>query len=140
MATPSQEDYLEFIWVLVHDKGYACVTDLAEMLGISTASVSKMVRRLHDDGLLTYERYRGFSFTQRGREQGEMLYVRHRTLEKFFTQLTAGPPEKVYKLVEGIEHHLDFDVMRCIERLSEYIEAHPEWWRCFLESADGRGE
>lgn len=138
LATPSQEDYIEFIWRLVHTKGYACVTDLAEMLGISTASVSKMVRRLHHDGLLTYERYRGFNFTPQGLEQGQRLYERHRTLEKLFTHMAVGAPEEVYRLVEGIEHHLDAEVMRRIESLANYIQEHPEWWRSFLESTAGR--
>ena len=140
LATPSQEDYLEFTWGLVQAKGYARVTDLAEKLGISTASVSKMVRRLHNEGLLTYERYRGFSLTQRGREQGQLLYERHRTLEKFFTHLVIGTPEKVYRLVEGIEHHLDADVMHRIESLVDYIQEYPEWWSSFLEAGDnGKG-
>jgi Mn-dependent DtxR family transcriptional regulator len=135
MPTPSQEDYLEAIWVLVQAKGYARVTDLAERLGISTASVSKMVRRLHASGLLTYERYRGFGFTPAGQEKGRRLYERHRTLEDFLTALGVHPPDRVYRLVEGMEHHFDASALKRVEALVTYIHEHPEWWRAFTDKA-----
>jgi DtxR family manganese transport transcriptional regulator len=135
MPTPSQEDYLEAIWVLVQTKGYARVTDLAERLGISTASVSKMVRRLHASGLLTYERYRGFGFTAAGREKGRRLYERHRTLEAFLTALGVGPPDRVYRLVEGMEHHFDASALERVDALVTYIGEHPDWWGQFADAA-----
>jgi DtxR family manganese transport transcriptional regulator len=135
LPTPSQEDYLEAIWILVQEKGYARVTDLAERLGIRAASASKMVRRLHADGLLTYERYRGFSFTPAGRAKGEGLYRRHRTLERFLTALDVGPAGRVYNVVEGIEHHFDPEALERVEALVEYIERHPAWWRQYLDQA-----
>ena len=133
MSTPSQEDYLEAIWVLTDEKGYARVTDLADRLQISPASASKMVRRLHEAGLLTYERYRGFSFTPRGRKTGRLLYARHQILERFLTHLAIGSAQDIHRIVEGIEHH--FDVMRVdqIERLVVYIDHHPNWWAQFLD-------
>ncbi len=131
MSTPSQEDYLEAIWVLTNEKGYARVTDLAERLNISPASASKMVRRLHASGLLTYERYRGFSFTPRGRKTGRLLYARHQILERFLTHLAIGTPEDIHRIVEGIEHHFDVNRVGQIERLVTYIDEHPEWWDVF---------
>ncbi len=135
MSTPSQEDYLEAIWVLTEQKGYARVTDLAERLAISPASASKMVRRLHEAGLLTYERYRGFAFTPEGQKQGRLLYARHQILERFLTHLAIGSASDVHRIVEGIEHH--FDVLRLdqIERLVTYIDSHPHWWRQFLDDS-----
>lgn len=139
MSTPSQEDYLEAIWVLTDEKGYARVTDLADRLKISPASASKMVRRLHEAGLLTYERYRGFSFTPRGRKTGRLLYARHQILERFLTQLAIGSAADIHRIVEGIEHH--FDVMRLdqIERLVVYIDGHPDWWAKFLDDDPTHG-
>jgi Mn-dependent DtxR family transcriptional regulator len=135
MSTPSQEDYLEAIWVLTQEKGYARVVDLAERLNISPASASKMVRRLHEAGLLTYERYRGFSFTARGRKTGRLLYARHQILERLLTHLAMGAPEEIHRIVEGIEHHFDVSRLGQIERLVNYIDVHPEWWQAFLDDS-----
>jgi DtxR family manganese transport transcriptional regulator len=140
MPTPSQEDYLEAIWVIIQAKGYARGSDLAEYLGIRTTSVSKMVKRLHADGLLTYERYRGFSFTPAGREKGRLLFERHTALERFFTALGVAPPEHVYQLVEGIEHHIDADVLERLRVLLAYADAHPDWWRRYLDALPTREE
>ncbi len=134
MSTPSQEDYLEAIWVLTDEKGYARVADLAERLQISPASASKMVRRLHDAGLLTYERYRGFSFTPQGRRTGRLLYARHQILERLLTQLALGSREDIYRIVEGIEHHFDVTRLEQIGRLVSYIDEHPDWWAKYLDA------
>lgn len=133
MSTPSQEDYLEAIWVLTDEKGYARVTDLAERLNISPASASKMVRRLHEAGLLTYERYRGFSFTPRGRKTGRLLYARHQILERFLTHLAIGNADDIHQIVEGIEHHFDVSRVGQIERLVSYIDENPDWWAEFRD-------
>lgn len=136
MSTPSQEDYLEAIWVLTQEKGYARVTDLAERLQISPASASKMVRRLHEVGLLTYERYRGFSFTSEGRKKGRLLYARHQILERLLTHLAMGTSTEVRRIVEGIEHHFDVHRLDQLERLVVYIDEHPDWWALFLTHPD----
>jgi Mn-dependent DtxR family transcriptional regulator len=136
MSTPSQEDYLEAIWVLTEEKGYARVTDLSERLQISPASASKMIRRLNDAGLLTYERYRGFNFTPRGRRTGRLLYARHQILERLLTHLELGPPDEIHRIVEGIEHHFDVRSMGQLDRLVKHIEAHPEWWNMFLRDPE----
>jgi DtxR family manganese transport transcriptional regulator len=137
MATPSQEDYLETIWSLIQEKGYARVADVAERLGISAASASKMIQRLNHDGLLTYERYRGFNLTPLGREKGRRLYERHQILERLLTHLALGSREEVQRIVEGIEHHFSADALARLKALVDYIEANPTWWACFSREAGG---
>lgn len=133
MSTPSQEDYLEIIWILIQEKGYARVVDVAEHLKISTASASKMIRRLHQDGLLTYERYRGFNLTSEGLLKGQRLYERHRTLERLLTQLEIGNRDEIYRIVEGIEHHFSVESMVPLRRLVRYIDRYPDWWQKFIK-------
>ena len=62
----STEDHLERIQELVERNGYARVSDLAEALGLSSSSVSNMVRRLAKRGFVNYQRYRGFTLTAVG--------------------------------------------------------------------------
>jgi hypothetical protein len=38
----------------------------------------------------------------------------------------------VHRIVEGIEHHFDASHLEQIEGLVSYIDAHPDWWDCFL--------
>lgn len=49
------EDYLEVIYELIKQKGYATPVDISEYLSVSSPSVTKMVQRLYEQGYLNYE-------------------------------------------------------------------------------------
>ncbi|MEW9699155.1 transcriptional regulator MntR [Paenibacillus sp. SI8] len=124
MATPSMEDYLERIYKLIDEKGYARVSDIAEGLEVHPSSVTKMIQKLDKDNYLIYEKYRGLMLTSKGKKMGKRLVDRHQLLEEFLT--TIGVQEdNIYKDVEGIEHHLSWDSITCIETLLEYFRRDP---------------
>jgi Mn-dependent DtxR family transcriptional regulator len=126
MSTPSQEDYLEAIWQLIQEKGYARATDIAERLGISRASVSRMIRKLHQSGQLTYERYRGLNLTDSGRSRGQRLFERHQVLATFLEIIGFDDRRQVLATVEGIEHFFGPDELRRIERFVAFMQEQPE--------------
>ncbi|MDO3676910.1 transcriptional regulator MntR [Paenibacillus ehimensis] len=121
MATPSMEDYLERIYKLIDEKGYARVSDIAEGLEVHPSSVTKMIQKLDKDNYLIYEKYRGLVLTSKGQKVGKRLVDRHHLLEEFLTTIGVSE-ENIYKDVEGIEHHLSWDSITCIETLLEYFK------------------
>lgn len=68
MPTPSMEDYIEQIYILIEEKGYARVSDIAENLQVHPSSVTKMVQKLDRDHYLNYEKYRGLILTAKGKK------------------------------------------------------------------------
>jgi Mn-dependent transcriptional regulator len=120
MPTPSMEDYLERIYKLMEEKGYARVSDIAEGLEVHPSSVTKMIQKLDKDNYLIYEKYRGLVLTSKGKKMGKRLMDRHQLLEGFLT-IIGVQEENIYKDVEGIEHHLSWDSITCIETLVEYF-------------------
>jgi len=54
--TDRMEDYLEVIYELVQQKGYATTIDISQYLNVSSPSVTKMVKRLDETGYLKYEK------------------------------------------------------------------------------------
>jgi len=126
MSTPSQEDYLEAIWQLIQQKGYARAADIADYLGISRASVSRMIRKLHENGQLTYERYRGLNLTEAGRYRGQRLFERHQALSRFLEVIGFDDRVQVLKTVEGIEHFFGPEELQRIERFVQFMREHPE--------------
>ncbi|MCU6710163.1 transcriptional regulator MntR [Paenibacillus sp. J5C_2022] len=120
MPTPSMEDYLERIYKLIEDKGYARVSDIAEGLEVHPSSVTKMIQKLDKDNYLIYEKYRGLVLTNKGKKMGKRLVDRHHLLEEFLTTIGVQE-ENIYIDVEGIEHHLSWDSITCIETLVEYF-------------------
>src|SRR5690606_32032713 len=103
MPTPSMEDYLERIYTLIEDKGYARVSDIAEALEVHPSSVTKMVQKLDKSQYLVYEKYRGLVLTAKGKKIGKRLVYRHELLESFMKMIGVNN-EYIYEDVEGIEH------------------------------------
>ncbi|CAM3587248.1 transcriptional regulator MntR [Marinicrinis lubricantis] len=125
MATPSMEDYLERIYQLIDEKGYARVSDIAEGLEVHPSSVTKMIQKLDKDNYLIYEKYRGLILTAKGKKIGKRLLDRHQLLEDFLGLIGVNE-EEIYRDVEGIEHHLSWESITCIEALVEYLKQNPE--------------
>ncbi|MBY9081462.1 transcriptional regulator MntR [Paenibacillus sp. HN-1] len=120
MPTPSMEDYLERIYKLIDEKGYARVSDIAEGLEVHPSSVTKMIQKLDKDEYLIYEKYRGLVLTTKGKRVGKRLVDRHQLLEEFLGMIGVQE-QNIYRDVEGIEHHLSWDSITCIETLVEYF-------------------
>ncbi|CAJ1314434.1 transcriptional regulator MntR [Paenibacillus sp. PK4536] len=124
MPTPSMEDYLERIYKLIDQKGYARVSDIAEGLEVHPSSVTKMIQKLDKDEYLIYEKYRGLVLTSKGKKMGKRLVERHQLLEDFLNVIGVNP-DYIYKDVEGIEHHLSWNSITQIETLLEYFRRDP---------------
>ncbi|RXT13763.1 transcriptional regulator MntR [Ammoniphilus sp. CFH 90114] len=124
MPTPSMEDYLEKIYTLIEEKGYARVSDIAEALSVHPSSVTKMVQKLDHNKYLVYEKYRGLVLTAKGKKVGKRLVDRHTLLENFLEMIGVSQ-EQIYDDVEGIEHHLSWDAITCIEYLVHYFNEDP---------------
>jgi Mn-dependent DtxR family transcriptional regulator len=121
MPTPSMEDYIEQIYNLIEEKGYARVSDIAEGLSVHPSSVTKMVQKLDRDEYLVYEKYRGLVLTPKGKKIGKRLVYRHELLEQLLR--TIGVKEdNIYDDVEGIEHHLSWDAIDRIGDLVQFFE------------------
>ena len=121
MPTPSMEDYIEQIYILIEDKGYARVSDIAENLSVHPSSVTKMVQKLDKDEYLIYEKYRGLVLTMKGKKIGQRLVYRHELLEQFL-RVIGVKEEHIYEDVEGIEHHLSWESIDRIVDLVQYFE------------------
>jgi Mn-dependent DtxR family transcriptional regulator len=121
MPTPSMEDYIEQIYILIEEKGYARVSDIAEALSVHPSSVTKMVQKLDKDEYLIYEKYRGLILTPKGKKIGKRLVYRHELLEQLLT-IIGVKEENIYHDVEGIEHHLSWDSIDRIGDLVQFFE------------------
>lgn len=119
------EDYIERIYNLIEDKGYARVSDIAESLSVHPSSVTKMVQKLDKDEYLVYEKYRGLILTPKGKKIGKRLVYRHELLEQLL-RLIGVKEENIYNDVEGIEHHLSWDSIDRIGDLVQFFEENPE--------------
>ncbi len=102
--TASVEDYLKAIYHLEQGSGAAATNDIAQRLGVASASVSGMVRRLAEQGLVSHERYHGAALTETGRRAALRTIRRHRLIEAYLTQALDYPWDRVHDEAERLEH------------------------------------
>ncbi|MFC4388551.1 transcriptional regulator MntR [Gracilibacillus marinus] len=121
MPTPTMEDYIEQIYLLIETKGYARVSAIAEALHVQPSSVTKMVQKLDKDEYIHYEKYQGLILTSKGKKVGKRLVYRHELLEEFL-QIIGVEEENIYQDVEGIEHHLSWNSIDRIGDLVQYLK------------------
>lgn len=131
MPTHSVEDYLERMYNLINEKGYARVSDIADALEIQPPSVTHMLQRLDEEGYVEYEKYRGVTLTEKGEAVGRDIAERHRDLTTLLELLGVEDDERIFRDVEGIEHYLSPESMERIRELVDFAREHPEWWNEF---------
>jgi Mn-dependent DtxR family transcriptional regulator len=102
--TAPVEDYLKAIYAFERDGHAAATNDIAQRLSIAPASVSGMVQRLADQGLVEYERYRGVRLTSAGRRAALRTLRRHRIIESYLVQALGYPWDVVHEEAERLEH------------------------------------
>ena len=130
--TPRLEDYLEVIYHLIHEKGYATTVEVADSLQVKPPTVSNMLQRLATRGYLVHELYRGMRLTERGEKLAKSVIARHEIISEFLTML--GVEEKVaYQDTEGIEHHIQPVTIYTIERLVDFLRKNPRQLRAIRE-------
>lgn len=102
--SPAVEDYLKAIYTLTHGTETAATNDIAARLGVSTGSVSAMLGKLTENGLVERERYRGAALTAEGRTAALRVVRRHRLIELFLAQSLGMPWEELHDEAEILEH------------------------------------
>jgi DtxR family Mn-dependent transcriptional regulator len=101
------EDYLKAIHQIADTCAGAVSTQaLSERLGVSTASVTGMVKKLATLALAEHEPYRGVSLTPRGDAVALEVLRHHRLLELFLVEHLGVPWDEVHAEAERLEHHI----------------------------------
>ncbi len=111
MRSQAVEDYAKAIFALEgRSSEPVSTTALAARLGITPGSVSAMLRKLDDLGLITHVPYRGVRLTASGRRLALEMLRHHRLLELFLTEALEMSWDRVHAEAEVLEHVLSDDL------------------------------
>jgi len=100
----SVEDYLKAIYGLSERGEAASTSAVAEALAVQPASVTGMVKRLAESGLLEHVPYRGVRLTERGTREALQVLRRHRIIETYLCERLGYAWEDVHEEAERLEH------------------------------------
>lgn len=119
------EDYLKNIYKLQEESTPVATKAIAEKMGISSASVTSMIKKLDQLKLLAYERYKGVVLTKRGERVALEIVRHHRLLELYLTQKMGMEWHKVDAEAEELEHVLSDELEAAMDRALDYPTIDP---------------
>jgi DtxR family Mn-dependent transcriptional regulator len=109
------EDYAKAIYMLETRAGEPVSTNaLADRLEVTAGSVSAMLRKLAEMGLVAHQPYRGVRLTPAGRRVALEVVRHHRLLELFLAEVLDMPWDRVHKEAEVLEHVLSTELEEVI--------------------------
>ena len=118
-ASETAQDYVEAVSDIVHGQGECRVKDLAEHMGVSHVTVSRIISRLLDEEYVETEPYRPIRLTARGEHLAAESRRRHEIVLRFLIALGV-PEHEAGADAEGIEHHVG-DVT--LQRMTAFIKS-----------------
>ena len=115
LPTAAVEDYAKAIYSLTGwGPETASTNDLADRLGVKAGSVSAMIKKLDEAGLVERVPYHGVRLTAEGTRVALAVLRRHRLLELFLAEVLDVPWERVHDEAEVLEHALSEDLTELI--------------------------
>jgi len=115
VKTPAVEDYCKAIYTLESRENEPVSTNaLAERLEITPGSVSAMLKKLGELGLIEHHPYRGVRLTDEGRKVALEVIRHHRLLELFLAETLQMPWDRVHDEAEVLEHVISEELEQLI--------------------------
>ncbi len=112
LPSESEENYLRALWKLSGEpEQWVPTGKLADRVGVSHPSATRMAGRLGERGWVEHEPYRGVRLTTGGRELALQMVRRHRILETYISKILGVPWDQVDAEVERLEHAVSDDLI-----------------------------
>ncbi|HVU58389.1 MAG TPA: metal-dependent transcriptional regulator [Puia sp.] len=114
----SKENHLKAIFHLQHEQGIVTTNALAAALQTRPASVTDMLKKLKEQKLLIYERYKGFRLNNEGKKAAIQVIRKHRLWEYFLVKKLQFGWDEVHEIAEELEH---ISSKKLVDRLDAFL-------------------
>lgn len=116
----TEENYLKIIHTLSGKDGVEVSTSaIAESTATRAASVTDMLKKLSEKGLINYRKYQGVTLTGLGENLALKVIRKHRLWEAFLVEKLGLGWDEVHEIAEELEH-ISSDVL--VERLDAFLD------------------
>jgi DtxR family transcriptional regulator, Mn-dependent transcriptional regulator len=105
MLSQAVEDYLKTIYKL-QGSGRVATNEIAGVVGVSSASVTNMMKRLTKMGLVDYASYKGVRLSEAGTKVALEIIRHHRLLETYLKEVMGFSWGQMHEEAERLEHHI----------------------------------
>ncbi len=122
----SLEDYLEAIFEILENQEHAHTKDIADKLKVTMPSVTNALQALSSRGLIVYRSHAPVKLTPAGEEKAAIIRRRHKTLQRFFSQLLKVDEKEADEAACRIEHVFKEPLVSRLVTLVEAVESHED--------------
>jgi len=126
LSSESVEEYLEAIYSFNEKGKLAKNQDLSDKLKVSPPSVTQMIKRLSDEGLVDYKPYKGATLTGKGMALAQNVVRKHRLLERFLYDFLGLPRNKVHEEACRMEHGMSDEASAALCKALNNHETCPD--------------
>ena len=119
----SAEMMIKNINQLAADEKRVRTSDLALKTELKPATVTEMIQRLGDLGLVDYEAYHGVHLTKQGQHVADVIEHRFNILERFMTEILGVDGDEAADVACRMEHVLTRDVEH---KLTTFLGIDPQ--------------
>ena len=123
--TESIEEYTEGIYRLQEELTVVGTGDIAKYMSVAPASVTTMLKKLSEYGLVEHTPYQGVRLTPKGETLSISLLRKHRLVERMLVDFLELPWDDVHDLACKLEHYISEDVADRIARALNYPTTCP---------------
>lgn len=109
----TRQNYLEAVYIIEKEKGYARSIDVAEYLGFSRATVSIALKQFQNEGYIATIK-NNITLTEKGKLEAEKMYERHELVADMLIRLGV-PKDIAYHDSCLIEHDLSDESFAAIK-------------------------
>jgi len=124
MRQITKEEYIETIFMFEKKDGKAQTGQIAEHMDVKPPSVTEMLGKLQDEGLVVYEPYLGATLTDSGNELARELMLRHKIIADFLV-IIGVEKELAEQDACQIEHHVSVASAEQLRHFVEFIRTAP---------------
>lgn len=121
----SVEEYLEGIFRLQKEVDKVSTGEIATYMMVSAGSVTTMIKKMAELGLVEHEPYQGISLTPMGERVAKQLTRAHRILEVFLVDTLELPWNDVHELACKLEHYISEDIITQIDKKLNHPKTCP---------------
>ena len=121
----SKENHLKTIFHLQQEQGLVTTNALAAALNTRPASVTDMLKKLKEQKLLIYERYKGFKLNNEGRKAALQIIRKHRLWEYFLVKKLQFGWDEVHEIAEELEHISSRELIDRLDAFLGFPESDP---------------
>ncbi len=118
MISKASEEYLKTMYILKKQNGKIRVTDIANKMNCSKASVNKAIYNLKDSGMLKYESYGDIKLTINGEDLAKKILEAYDIVFLFLKDVLNLDDEEAQKEAEKIKSSLTDET---INKLAKYV-------------------